>query len=157
MLLTGLFARSIDEKLRVALPKSLRGVLGCHEGVALYWAPGTDGSLAIYTEEALSRLGDRLARASPTQQNVRAYLRLFFARAQRVEVDRQGRIRVPAELAELAGLGKEAVLLGVQDHLELWATDRWKTYLAEKQSHYDEIAEAALGGSAEHEAANRPE
>jgi MraZ protein len=157
MLLTGLFARSIDEKLRVALPKPLRGALGCHEGVALYWAPGTDGSLAIYTEEALARLGDRLARASPTQHNVRAYLRLFFARAQRVEVDRQGRIRIPADLADLAGLGKEAVLLGVQDHLELWAPDRWKTYLAEKQSHYDEIAEAALGGSAEHEAANRAE
>ena len=146
MLLTGSFARSIDDKLRIAVPKTLRGVLGCLEGGVLYVAPGTDGSLAIYTEEALSRLGDRLARASPTQQNVRAYLRLFFARAQRVEIDRQGRIRIPAELAELAQLGKEAVLLGVQDHLELWATERWRTYLAEKQARYDEIAEAALGG-----------
>ena len=72
-------------------------------------------------------------------------MRLFYARAQQVEVDRQGRIRVPTELAELTGLGKEAMLLGVQDHLELWAADRWKTYLSEKQQHYDEIAEAAFG------------
>jgi DNA-binding transcriptional regulator/RsmH inhibitor MraZ len=41
-------------------------------------------------------------------------------------------------------LGKEVVLLGVQDHLELWAADRWDAYLAEKQPRYDEIAEAAF-------------
>jgi DNA-binding transcriptional regulator/RsmH inhibitor MraZ len=47
-------------------------------------------------------------------------------------------------LAELARLGREVVLLGVQDHVEVWAADRWKSYLAEQQSHYDEIAEAAF-------------
>ncbi len=145
MLLTGTFARSIDEKLRVAIPKALREAMCCSFGGVLFVAPGTDGSLAIYTEESFGRWADRLAQASPTQQQVRDYVRLFYARAQQVEVDRQGRIRVPAELAELSGLGKEAVLLGVQDHLELWAADRWKTYLSEKQQHYDEIAEAALG------------
>lgn len=150
MLLTGTFARSIDEKLRVAIPKRFRELLGCPEGGAVYIAPGTDGSLTIYTEEAFRRLGERLAQASPTQQNVRAYTRLFYARAQCVELDAQGRIRVPPELAQLAQLGREAVLLGVQDHLELWATDRWQAYLADKQLHYDEIAEAALGDSVRH-------
>ncbi len=48
-------------------------------------------------------------------------------------------------LAELAELQKEVVLLGVQDHLELWAAVRWEAYLAEKQAHYDDIAEAAFG------------
>jgi MraZ protein len=90
-------------------------------------------------------LGERVAMASPTQQHVRAFTRLFYAQAQRVELDRQGRIRIPPELVQLAQLDKEAVLLGVQDHLELWASDRWQAYLTEKQSHFDEIAEAALG------------
>lgn len=145
MLLTGTFNRSIDEKLRVAVPKRLRDDLGCPPGGWVYVAPGTDGSLAIYTEEAFGRLGERVAVASPTQQQVRAFTRLFYARAQRVELDRQGRIRIPPELGQLAQLDKEAVLLGVQDHLELWALDRWQAYLTEKQSHFDEIAEAALG------------
>jgi MraZ protein len=147
MLLTGSFARSIDEKLRVAIPKRWREQLGCAEGGALYVAPGTDESLSIYTEEAFQRLGERLAQASPTQQSVRAYTRLFYARAQRVDLDGQGRIRIPPDLAPLAHLEKEAVLLGVQDHLELWASDRWTAYLEERQSHYDEIAEAAFGAS----------
>jgi len=144
MILTGTFIRSIDTKLRVAIPKRLRMSLACGAGHPLYVAPGTDGSLAIYTETAFGQLAERLAGASPTQQNVRAFIRLFYARAQQVEMDRQGRIRIPPDLAELAGLDREAILLGVQDHLELWARNRWENYLGDKQAHYDEIAEAAF-------------
>jgi MraZ protein len=146
MLLTGTFSRSIDEKLRVAIPKRLRDALECLEGAVLYVAPGTDQSLALYTEEAFARLADRLGGVSPTRQDVRAFTRLFYARAQRVELDRQGRIRIPPELAKLAALEKDAVLLGVHDHLELWAAKRWESYLTERQSHYDQLAESALGG-----------
>ncbi len=145
MYLTGTFIRAIDEKLRIAIPKRLRDDLNCPPGGWVYVAPGTDGSLAIYTEEAFGRLGERIAKASPTHQQVRAFTRLFYAQAQRVELDRQGRIRVPPELAQLAQLEKEAVLLGVQDHLELWSSERWKVYLEDRQAHFDEIAESALG------------
>ena len=149
MLLTGTFARSIDEKLRVAIPKRLLEPLGCTALGVLYVAPGTDGSLAIYAEGAIDELAGRLAQASPTQREVRDFTRLFYARAQRVQLDRQGRVRIPAPLAELAQLGKakEVVILGVQDHVELWASDRWEAYLAERQARYDEIAEAVFGGS----------
>lgn len=143
MLLTGVFSRSIDEKLRVAIPKRLREALES-DSPAIYIAPGTDESLALYAEAAFARLADRLAQVSPTRQDVRTFNRLFYARAQRVELDSQGRVRIPPELSELAQLGKEIVLLGVQDHIEIWAADRWKSYLAERQSHYDEIAEAAF-------------
>jgi MraZ protein len=146
MLLTGTFSRSIDEKQRVAIPKRLRDAMGCPEGGNLYVAPGTNGSLSIYTEESFERLADRLTQASPVQREVREFTRLFYGSAQRVELDRQGRIRMPAELARRAELGKEVVLVGVRDHLELWAADRWGAYLAEKQTHFDDIAEAAFGG-----------
>ncbi len=119
--------------------------MGCQDGGVVYFAPGTDGSLAIYTEESFSRLAARLAEASPTEQHVRAFHRLFYARAQRADLDKQGRIRVPVELAELCGLGREVVLLGVYDHLELWSPSKWGAYLAEKKSQFDAIAEAAFG------------
>jgi MraZ protein len=144
MLLTGEFSRSIDEKLRVAIPKRLRDALNYDNQRGMYIAPGTDQSLALYTEDAFARLADRLAQVSPTREDVRTFNRLLYARAQRVEVDSQGRVRIPPDLAELARLEKEVVLLGVQDHLELWAADRWKSYLAERQGHYDAIAEAAF-------------
>jgi MraZ protein len=144
MLLTGTFSRAVDEKLRVAIPKPLREALGT-QAKLLYVAPGTDGSLALYTEESLAALADRLAKTPPNAQETRAFSRLFYARAQAVELDGQGRIRVPPELSTLAGIGKEVVLIGVQDHLELWDKGRWEQYVAERQSQYDEIAEAAFG------------
>jgi MraZ protein len=144
MLLTGTFSRAVDEKLRVAIPKTLRDALGTSAKGGLYVAPGTDGSLALFTEEALADLAARLARSSPNAQDVRAFSRLFYARAQAVELDGQGRVRIPPELAQLAALGKEAVLVGVQTHLELWDRERWNHYVQEKQSQFDQIAESAF-------------
>jgi MraZ protein len=145
MLLTGTFSRAVDEKLRIAIPKPFREALGAAGSGALYVAPGTDGSLALYTEDSLARLAERLARSSPNAEEVRAFGRLFYARAQSVELDSQGRVRIPPELAQLSGLNKEAVLIGVQDHMELWDRSRWEQYVAQKQSHYDQIAESAFG------------
>ncbi len=145
MPLTGTYCRAVDQKGRLPLPKPLRDAMKCPTGGVLYLAPGTDGSLALYTEEAFARLADRVDQASPASRDVRAFTRLFYARAHRVELDRQGRIRIPTELAELVELGKDAVLLGVQDHVEIWPKDRWTQYLAERQKDFDTIAEAALG------------
>jgi len=146
MLLTGTFVRSVDDKLRIALPKRLRDALAVDENSHLYITPGTDGSLAIYREDALAAMAARLAAASPTQQDVRDFNRLFYARAECVELDAQGRIRVPPALAKLAALEREAVLLGVHDHLELWDRARWEAYLAARSTQYDEIAERAFAG-----------
>src|SRR5580704_1128381 len=117
MLLTGTFLRAVDEKLRIAIPKLFRDRLSKSPRGVLFVAPGTDGSLAIYPEETFSQLAERLAKVSPTGQDVRAFSRMFFAQAQEVEIDAQGRIRIPPELNQLAAISKEAVLIGVQDHL----------------------------------------
>ena len=148
MLLTGTFSRAIDEKLRITIPKSLREAFSKSSEAkdVVYVAPGTDGSLALYTGESLAELAKRLAQSSPGAQDVRAFSRLFYARAQAVEVDNQGRVRIPAELAQLAGLDKEAVLVGVQDHLELWEPRRWAEYVAQRQNQFDELAERAFDG-----------
>jgi MraZ protein len=144
MLLTGTFGRSIDEKLRVAIPKTIREALGSAAKGALYVAPGTDGSLALYAEDALAELAEHLANASPNARDVRAFARLFYARAQGVELDGQGRIRIPPDLAQLAGLSREVVLVGVQNHLELWDRERWEQYVKARQNQFDQIAEAAF-------------
>ncbi len=144
MLLTGTYERSVDDKLRVAIPKRLRDQLGAALDRGLFIAPGTDGSLALYTEEVLTQLAARLAAASPTGKDVRAFGRLFYAQAEWAEVDAQGRIRIPLQLAEAAGITTEAVMLGVQDHLELWDATRWRDYLQAAAAQYDEIAERAF-------------
>lgn len=141
---TGEFRRSLDEKQRVAIPKRIRNLFTANDVAACYVAPGTDGSLAIFTEESFKQLAERLSHAKPTGQDTRAFSRLFYARAERVEIDSQGRIRIPNELSGLAGLTKEIVLIGVRDHLEIWDAPRWDAYLRSQQGNYDAIAEGAF-------------
>lgn len=148
MMLTGSYRRSLDDKLRLAIPKTLRDALGT-EGQAsgLFITPGTDQSLAIYTETVLEALGQTLAQSSPAARDTRSFSRLFYAQAQPAEVDGQGRLRVPPELAKLAGLTSEVVVLGVRDHIELWNATAWDAFLAATQPSYDELAEKVLRGA----------
>lgn len=144
MLLTGCFARSLDEKFRFSLPKAHRDALQQAGSPALFVTPGNDGSLALHTESSLAALGDRLGELSPAGQDVRTFSRLFYSQASRVELDRQGRIRIPVPLAESIGLQREMMLLGVRDHIELWEKSRWEAYLDANQPEYDDIAERAF-------------
>ena len=144
MLLTGTFARTLDDKLRVAIPKQFRATLVGSADSPIYLAPGNDGCLAIYPEKAFLAFAERLGKASPGEKDARAFGRLFYAKAHAQELDAQGRVRIPAELAAWAQLAKDAVLVGVNDHLELWDTQRWEQYVSQRQGKFDELAEAAL-------------
>ena len=149
-LLTGAYQRAVDDKQRIAIPKRYREALFSTDTApdathgTLYVAPGTDGSLSIYTEDSFARLAEQLANASPNGKDVRAFSRMFYARAQAVDSDKQGRIRIPADLASLARLGSDAMLIGVRDHLELWDVKRWQEYVVDQEEKYDELAERAL-------------
>jgi len=142
MLLTGTYERTLDEKLRLALPRNLREALAKEKQLVL--TPGTDGSLSLFPGNAFAVIAERLAARSPTGHQVRAFSRLLYAQSHSVEVDSQGRIRLPIELARLAQLEGDVVLLGVGDRVELWNKSRWEAYLTELQPRYDQLAETAL-------------
>jgi len=145
MLLTGAYERALDEKLRLALPRTIReGFRGAKQ---LVLTPGTDGSLSLFAGEAFASLAQRLALRSPAGRDVRAFSRLLYAQSHSVEIDSQGRIRLPAELASLASLDESVMVVGVGDHAELWNKSRWETYFSQLQQQYDELAETALSES----------
>lgn len=142
MALTGTWPRSLDDKGRLAVPKRVREQLG-QEIEELFVAQGTEQSLALYTPEAFETLALRYSEKSGAKANIRGFMRLFYARAERIDVDSQGRIRIPDRLKGFAGLDREVVLLGVNDHLELWDTARWEDYVGSLNPQFDEIAALA--------------
>lgn len=159
MLLTGTFPRILDEKQRFSIPKPVRDELGYPQSNVLFVAPGVDGSLSLYTNESFSKVADQITQASTNSKEGQAFARLFYAQAQRVEIDKQGRVRIPVELANWAQLTKEIVLIGVRDRLELWSKTVWESWFEEKQPQFDDIAEKALIQSAPrpaHTAAETP-
>jgi MraZ protein len=144
VLLTGSYRRALDDKLRLAIPKPLRERLV--PGEPLYLTPGLDGCLAVYTPATFAALADRLEVSSPAAREVRDYSRLFFSQASTVTPDAQWRFRVTPELTRWAGLSGEVVVVGVRDHLEVWAAEKWEQYIARYDGHYERLAEAALAG-----------
>ena len=141
MALTGTWPRSLDDKGRLAVPKRVRDELGGETLTELFIAPWTDKSLALFTTSAFDALAERFK--SSSKADVRNYMRLFYARADRGDLDRQGRIRIPDRLKEFAELDQKVVLLGVSDHLEVWDESRWDEYVAKLNPQFDEIAEQA--------------
>lgn len=139
MPLTGTYLRTLDNKLRLAVPKRLREDFGEGDLKHLYIAPGTDRCLVLYGPQAFQRLAERFC--NNIQQN---YLRLFYSSAERVDLDGQARIRVPDRLAAYARLQHEAYLLGVQDHAELWDKSTWEEFTARWTPNFDQLAHDAF-------------
>ena len=144
MTLTGTHTRNLDEKYRLAVPKQLREQFGGGKSASLYVAPGTEQSLALYSTEAFQKLAERLAARSSNRAEVRNYLRLFYARAEKVSLDGQGRIRLPERLVEFAQLKHDLVLLGVHDHVEIWDSQLWDEFLKQHSANFDEMATQAF-------------
>jgi MraZ protein len=142
MLLTGTSPRTLDEKNRLGLPKRIREQLG--EPGLLFVTPGPDKCLWLFTQAGLEQLAEKLDLAPATDAEARVFRRLYFAQAEPVDVDRVGRILVPERLLQFAGVQKEAVLIGVRDHLELWDALRWQQYLSEHAHRFDAVAEGAF-------------
>lgn len=144
MSLTGTYHRTLDEKQRLAVPKRLRDELCDESNPVLYIAPETEQALTLYSNTEFKRRAETLAESLPQQASLRNYRRLYYSQAEQVEVDGQGRIRLPERLVSFAGLEQEVVLLGVHDHVEIWDRSRWQQFLDQHASGFDSLANAAL-------------
>lgn len=70
---------------------------------------------------------------SMTEPNARLLKRLLFSSAERVEVDKAGRILIPEFLRTAAGLEGEAVVVGAGDYVEVWNSTLWDEQLSQLQ------------------------
>jgi MraZ protein len=61
-----------------------------------------------------------------------------------VQVDKQSRVRIPERLIQLAGLQHDVVLIGVQDHVEIWDKGRWDSFFAQHVDQFDRLTSEAM-------------
>jgi MraZ protein len=137
-MLLGEFEHTIDDKNRLTLPARFRERFA--EGIVV--TRGIDRCLEAYTREGWQRLVEtRIASLDPLSQESRRMRRYFFSAAQDAELDRQGRLMLPAPLIDHAKLGREVVVAGVHDHLEIWNRAAWRAELAEVEGSAEHVAE----------------
>ncbi len=121
---TGEYRHSVDEKGRIAVPSKFRGQLDA----GAYVARWMDACAAILPKAAWEDLAAKVAALPITDASARNFSRFLFAGAYELDMDRQGRVVIPASLREWAGLENEAVIVGARDHAEIWAPARWEEY-----------------------------
>ena len=135
------YNHTLDTKGRLIIPAKFREVLG-EEFVV---SKGMDGCLFVYANDDWNAFEQKLTSLPLINKEARQFARFFLAGAATVEVDKQGRILLPAALREFAGLEKDVVLVGVGSRVEIWSKER---YLENNDfDDMDEIAEhmAELG------------
>ena len=133
--LTGKYFHGVDAKGRLTVPSQLRRELGevCFvvrgpkEYLNVYSTAGWEKFCARFEGQSQSKAGD--------------LMRFLFANAATCEVDAQGRILVPAELREYAGIEKNVTIVGLPDRAELWDSDR---YRASEEAYFKEKSMAEI-------------
>jgi MraZ protein len=136
-MLLGEHEHSLDDKNRLTLPAKLRGAF--EDGVVV--TRGLDGCLYAYPRDEWERMAERIRGLDPLAEASRVMQRHFFAGAAQGELDRQGRLVIPAALLERAGLKREVTVVGVHDHLEIWDRATWVQQLHEIEGSAEDVAE----------------
>ena len=137
---------AIDHNGRLSVPPSMRRPAGRKEPIhSFFLVAGFEGCLSLYAPEDWARVEERMRRLPMGGRKARAFTRAFLMDATPVSVDAQGRVTIPPALMSRAGLGKEATLHGVGDHIEIWNPERLKAVIKEAQANFEENAEEILG------------
>jgi len=137
-MLLGAHEHTIDDKNRLTLPAKFRQAFA--DGIVV--TRGLDGCLFAYRRPDWDRLVDsRLAALDPLSPEGRRLQRHFFSGATETDIDKQGRVMVPRELIEHAKLGREVVVAGVHDRLEIWDRAAWRKELAAVEGSAEDVAE----------------
>ncbi len=147
----GEFPSTVDESGRVIIPAPFREAAREAEGGELpdfVMRFGEDGCVTLYPASRWAEVEAEVNQAPHGERTVRRYRRLFFGLAGRGSCDKQGRLRVPQRLLEVAGIGREVMIVGVSREIELWDRARWDAYRDEmlRASQEDAASHPTWGG-----------
>lgn len=136
----GEYIHTIDGKGRLIIPVKFRDALGEQFIVT----KGLDHCLFVYPRQEWETLEKKLRELPFTQPEVRSFVRFFFSGATECELDKQGRILLPANLRNYAQLEKDLVLVGVSSRVEIWSQTLWTEYSQQAEDAYASAAESLV-------------
>lgn len=133
----GQYEHTIDSKGRVIIPAKFREEL--RDRFVL--TKGLDNCLFVYSLDEWKNIEAKLKTLPLTKKDARAFTRFFLAGAVECEIDKQGRILIPANLREHAKIEKDVIFIGVSTRVEIWSKEVWEEYSNNTDVSFEEIAE----------------
>ncbi len=127
--LIGSFEHTIDSNGRLSIPVKFREYLMSHsEGIVVMTTVPVKPCVDVHPVPAWNALTERLRqiKSAGTSVDIENFLDLFYSRAVECLLDKQGRILLPSQLREYAGLDREIVLTGHTDTFKIWDRYRWQ-------------------------------
>ena len=117
----GSYSHSVDDKGRLIMPARFReGLCG-----SLHITIGLDDCLVVYNDKEWNALAKKINDLPFTNKAARHLSRSFLGNSAEIELDKQGRILIAQNLRELAGIGRDVVLIGIGEQIEIWDRDKW--------------------------------
>lgn len=132
----GAYEHTLDDKGRLAIPARFRAQLS--DGLVL--TRSLDVCLQLFPLDYWATLTARISALSLMQEDARTLRRLLFAGAAELDLDRQGRILIPQSLRDHAVLQNQAMLVGLDTHVEIWAAERWQAEQARMEQNSTHMA-----------------
>ncbi len=136
----------LDAKHRITVPRRVRETMEVLGHALWYMARGFDHSIFLFPRDEWNKIRDQVKQYSSMDTRALDFRRLFFASVTEVRPDRQGRMPVPPHLRAYARLDRDAVLIGVDDHLELWSRDAWRAFQEQQEPEFKAMAAQLFAG-----------
>jgi MraZ protein len=137
----GTFEHTLDAKNRLTVPSKLRTAFA--EGAFL--VREADKCISLYPAQTYSALTQAaLSGLNPLSAQAKQLKRYFHSNAQAIELDSAGRVMLSPRHLEHAGIGRDVVVTGAGDCLELWDRSTWEAYDQDLTARAPDLT-AALG------------
>ena len=143
----GQYQHSLDDKGRLTIPARFRELL---DGGA-YVTQGLDQCLVVMTSTSFAQTMSDLGAMNMADPNARLLRRVILANAYPIDMDKAGRMLLPQQLREFAGLDGDAIVAGQGDYFEVWSPGAWNEQMKQiqdTQANYQRFAALNLGGKA---------
>jgi MraZ protein len=127
---SGKYYYTVDPKGRIIIPAPFREIITSNYSTKLYVTNAPfERCLSIYPVEEWNKLQEQVRTKPRSDEAIRFFMRRVIASAVEVEMDKQGRILIPAALREDANINGDVVIAGQVEKIELWDRDEWNTLL----------------------------
>ncbi|HEY5462544.1 MAG TPA: division/cell wall cluster transcriptional repressor MraZ [Hanamia sp.] len=124
----GEYEATLDAKGRFLLPAGFKKQLP-ENGVELFVINrGFEKCLSLYTSDSWEPIFSKLGKLNDFDPKVRQFKRYFLNGATQVSPDTAGRLLMPKNLMEYAGLEKDIVLVSAIDKLEIWDKTKYQQF-----------------------------